>query len=147
MSVVPAVGPGRPERQPWLPRLLLGGRVGRQRGRIYSAAHDGHEYHLHREQPWSGGAGYSQFTNGPGGVGGDVDGAAGTSTVGADIFPDSCAGSLTDDGYNADAGNGCPTTGTGDFSTFQSTDLGSLGNNGGPTQTIVPATSLAAAIR
>lgn len=65
-----------------------------------------------------------------------------TIYLAGDILADGCSGNVAyvDDGYNAAAsGSGCTSAATGDVTDAKlATDLGSLANNGGTTQTIEP---------
>jgi trimeric autotransporter adhesin len=87
----------------------------------------------------------STFTGNPARDGGTIDngdtGGSGTVYVGADIFDGSCdqaGGSWTDKGYNLGTNGSCHSGGTGDI-TDAGLTLPGLADNGGPTQTILPA--------
>jgi predicted outer membrane repeat protein len=74
---------------------------------------------------------------------GDVDGI-GTVTVGADIFAggsacDQNSSTWSDEGYNVGTDTSCFNAGTGDAtSSSLASELGTLADNGGPTETIEP---------
>ncbi len=84
--------------------------------------------------------------------GAGIDNYNGTATVGATIVADStaggdCYGTITDEGYNIADDSSCGFTATGSVNSSTTLDasLGSLQNNGGPTDTIAPSSSSPAA--
>ncbi len=83
--------------------------------------------------------------SGNSGAAGDIAngdyGGNGTAYIAADILDDSCdqaGGTWTDNGYNLGTDGSCLNGGTGDV-TDPGLSLPGLANNGGPTQTILPA--------
>ncbi|MGA2520154.1 MAG: choice-of-anchor Q domain-containing protein [Acidimicrobiales bacterium] len=80
---------------------------------------------------------------------GELDYNPGTTTLGATIVANSgtsggdCAGTITDAGYNIDSDGTCGFSATGSISDSAHLDasLGTLQNNGGPTDTILPAST------
>ncbi len=85
-------------------------------------------------------------TAGSGGGSGRGAGIEGSATLAGDILATSsgapaggeCAGTITDEGYNVDDDGTCGLSGTGSVSDSSEIDgfLGSLANNGGPTDTV-----------
>ena len=81
-----------------------------------------------------------------GGIESGTSTTAATALVAADIFSgsscDQGGGTWTDDGYNVAGDTSCfsatPATGDQNGGTSLTTQLGSLGDNGGPTQTMMP---------
>jgi hypothetical protein len=78
-------------------------------------------------------------------VGSQANGGSATTTVTADLFTDSCTarGTWHDGGYNVGADASCFNAGTGDDHSAGShlpTLVGTLADNGGPTQTVSPLT-------
>jgi len=81
------------------------------------------------------------------GNGGGINSTKGRSYMRATIVANSessggdCLGSITDLGYNIDSDGTCSYTGTGSISHSAALDasLGALANNGGPTETMLPA--------
>ncbi len=76
----------------------------------------------------------------PGTSAGDIANEAG-ATVAADIFADSCSGTFADGGYNVGTKNTCfgfPGASSDLYLLALPSTLGSLADNGGPTQTIEP---------
>jgi hypothetical protein len=79
--------------------------------------------------------------------GGGITNGGGTVDLGDSIVANSdssggdCAGTITDEGYNVDSDGTCGLSATGSISDSSTLDasLGTLQNNGGPTQTIAPS--------
>ena len=88
----------------------------------------------------------STFSGNAGASGGTIANESGAVDVGASILANAsgaleCAGTVTDEGYNIDDDGSCGLSNTGSVSGSATIDgtLGALADNGGSTQTILPA--------
>lgn len=107
-------------------------------GGIYTLAHDVYLRHATVSANSAGGVGDNVATNaGLQTFGSILAGGPGTSDCGIEL-------ATTSTGYNLDGDGTCALTGVGDQSSIGSPQLGALGDNGGPTDTMLPlAASLA----